>query len=74
MPGGYVAQKAVAVMGSGPAGGVNGAAAVAEARASATSSPVDMGGTSYDVCLVRAGVPEVKAGWNCNHRYLIGCR
>src|SRR5947208_1416206 len=29
MPGGYVAEKAVAVMGSGPAGGVNGATAVA---------------------------------------------
>ena len=33
---------------------------------------VDMGGTSYDVCLVRAGAPDVKAGWNWHHRYLIG--
>jgi N-methylhydantoinase A len=33
---------------------------------------VDMGGTSYDVCLVRGGTPEVKAGWNWHHRYLIG--
>jgi N-methylhydantoinase A len=31
-----------------------------------------MGGTSYDVCLVRDGAPEVKAGWNWHHRYLIG--
>src|SRR6185503_5994299 len=31
MPGGWVAQKAIAVMGSGPAGGVNGATAVAGA-------------------------------------------
>jgi N-methylhydantoinase A len=72
MPGGYVAQKAVAVMGSGPAGGVNGATAVAGAAGIADFISVDMGGTSYDVCLVRGGAPEVKAGWNWHHRYLIG--
>jgi N-methylhydantoinase A len=72
MPGGYVAQKAVAVMGSGPAGGVNGAAAVAGAAGIRDFLSVDMGGTSYDVCLVRGGAPEVKAGWNWHHRYLIG--
>src|SRR5439155_4918436 len=72
MPGGYVAQKAVAVMGSGPAGGVNGAAAVAGAAGISDFISVDMGGTSYDVCLVRGGAPEVKAGWNWHHRYLIG--
>jgi N-methylhydantoinase A len=31
-----------------------------------------MGGTSYDVCLIRGGQPEIKAGWNWHHRYLIG--
>src|SRR5437773_142862 len=72
MPGGYVAQKAVAVMGSGPAGGVNGAAAVASAAGIRDFISVDMGGTSYDVCLVRGGTPQVKAGWNWHHRYLIG--
>jgi len=72
MPGGYVAQKAVAVMGSGPAGGVMAAAAVARAAGMRDFVSVDMGGTSYDVCLVRAGVPEVKAGWNWHHRYLVG--
>jgi N-methylhydantoinase A len=72
MPGGYVAQKAVAVMGSGPAGGVNGATAVAGAAGVTDFISVDMGGTSYDVCLVRGGTPEVKAGWNWHHRYLIG--
>src|SRR5689334_7046941 len=72
MPGGYVAQKAVAVMGSGPAGGVNGATAVAGAAGITDFISVDMGGTSYDVCLVRGGAPEVKAGWNWRHRYLIG--
>ncbi len=72
MPGGYVAQKAVAVMGSGPAGGAVGAAAVARAAGITDFIAVDMGGTSYDVCLVRGGAPEVKAGWNWHHRYLIG--
>jgi N-methylhydantoinase A len=72
MPGGYVAQKAVAVMGSGPAGGVNGATAVAGAAGIEDFISVDMGGTSYDVCLVRGGAPDVKAGWNWHHRYLIG--
>jgi N-methylhydantoinase A len=72
MPGGYVAQKAVAVMGSGPAGGVMGAAHVAGAAKITDFISVDMGGTSYDVCLVRSGAPEVKAGWNWHHRYLVG--
>jgi N-methylhydantoinase A len=72
MPGGYVAQKAVAVMGSGPAGGAIGAAAVAGAGGITDFISVDMGGTSYDVSLVRGGEPEVKAGWNWHHRYLIG--
>jgi N-methylhydantoinase A len=72
MPGGYVAQKAVAVMGSGPAGGAMGAAAVAGAAGIREFISVDMGGTSYDVSLVRDGAPEVKAGWNWHHRYLVG--
>jgi N-methylhydantoinase A len=72
MPGGYVAQKAVAVMGSGPAGGAMGAATVASATGIRDFIAVDMGGTSYDVSLVRGGAPEVKAGWNWHHRYLIG--
>jgi N-methylhydantoinase A len=67
-----VAQKAVAVMGSGPAGGAMGAAAVAGAAGIRDFISVDMGGTSYDVSLVRAGAPEVKAGWNWHHRYLVG--
>src|SRR5262245_22724724 len=72
MPGGYVAQRAVGVMGSGPAGGVMGATAVAGGAGITDFLSVDMGGTSYDVCLVRGGAPEVKSGWNWHHRYLIG--
>ena len=33
---------------------------------------VDMGGTSFDICLVRDGLPEVKADWNWRYRYYIG--
>ena len=62
MPGGYVAQKAVAVMGSGPAGGVMGATAVAGAAGVADFISVDMGGTSYDVCLVRDGDARGEVG------------
>src|SRR5436190_11757541 len=72
MPGGYVAERAVGVMGSGPAGGVMGATAVAGAAGVTDFISVDMGGTSYDVSLVRNGEPEVKAGWNWHHRYLVG--
>ena len=72
MPGGYVAQRAIAVMGSGPAGGAIGAAHVAGAAGIADFISVDMGGTSYDVCLVQHGQPDVKAGRNWHHRYLVG--
>jgi N-methylhydantoinase A len=30
-----------------------------------------MGGTSYDLCLIRGGRPEVKTDWNWFHRYCI---
>ena len=33
---------------------------------------MDMGGTSYDVCLIRDGRPDVKMDWNWRHRYCIG--
>ena len=33
---------------------------------------VDMGGTSYDLCLVRKGRPEIKTDWNWRYRYYIG--
>jgi N-methylhydantoinase A len=66
-----VAHRAVATIGSGPTGGV-----VAAARAAASAGlgdvvSVDMGGTSYDVCLIRDGRPELKSDWNWRHRYCI---
>ncbi|HSS09843.1 MAG TPA: hydantoinase/oxoprolinase family protein [Acidimicrobiales bacterium] len=75
MPPEYVARKAVTLLGSGPTGGVMGAA-VAAGNTDRDRAPdfvaVDMGGTSYDVCLVRNGQPEVKADWNWRYRYYIG--
>lgn len=68
----WVADKAVSVLGSGPAGGVVGACTVARASGVSDFISVDMGGTSYDVCLVRGGRPEVSSSWNWHHRYLIG--
>jgi len=64
-------RRAVATIGSGPTGG-----AAAAARAAATAGlrdvvSVDMGGTSYDVCLIRDGKAEVTADWNWRHRYCI---
>jgi N-methylhydantoinase A len=72
MTGGYVTRKAVAVLGSGPAGGVTGACEVARTARITDFISVDMGGTSYDVCLIHGGEPDVTAGWNWRHRYLIG--
>ena len=68
----YVTRKAVSIIGSGPAGGVTGAGYVAGAAGVEDFIAVDMGGTSYDVCLVRGGRPAVKSFWNWRHRYLIG--
>lgn len=68
----YVSQKPITVLGSGPAGGVVGACTVSRLAGVEDFVSVDMGGTSYDVCLVRGGKPEVSSSWNWHHRYLIG--
>jgi N-methylhydantoinase A len=68
----YVSRRAIAVLGSGPTGGVMGACHVASQVGVRSFVAGDMGGTSYDVCLVRNGAAEVRSGWNWQHRYLIG--
>jgi N-methylhydantoinase A len=68
----YILRRPVTVLSSGPAGGVIAACAVGGASGVADFICADMGGTSYDVCLIRGGQPEVKSGWNWHHRYLIG--
>ena len=72
MPPEYVARKAVSLLGSGPTGGVMGATVAAGKSGVRDFVAVDMGGTSYDVCLVRGGRPEVKQDWNWRYRYYIG--
>lgn len=66
-----IGRLAVATIGSGPTGGV-----VAAGRAGTDAGlgdvvSVDMGGTSYDVCLIRDGRPELNSDWNWRHRYCI---
>jgi N-methylhydantoinase A len=71
MPPESVAQRAVSLLGSGPTGGVM-AAALAAARSGVTDFvAADMGGTSFDVCLVRDSAPAVTTDWNWRHRYYI---
>ena len=72
MPPDYVAKRAVTLLGSGPTGGVMGSAVAAGAAAAPDFVAVDMGGTSFDVCLVRGGRPEVKTDRNWRYRYYIG--
>jgi N-methylhydantoinase A len=68
----YIKKRPVAVLSSGPTGGVIAACNVAAAAKVEDFVCGDMGGTSYDVCLIRGGRPEIKAGWNWHHRYVIG--
>jgi N-methylhydantoinase A/oxoprolinase/acetone carboxylase beta subunit len=56
------AELPVALLLSGPAGGVLAAADVAAANGFADCVTFDMGGTSTDVCLVRGGAPEAAPG------------
>jgi N-methylhydantoinase A len=72
MPPEYVAKRAVSLLGSGPTGGVMGATLAAEQVGVHDFVAVDMGGTSFDVCLVRGGRPEIKTDWNWRYRYYIG--
>src|SRR5256714_6029321 len=72
MPPDYVAQREVALLGSGPTGGVMGASLAAQRSGIADFVAVDMGGTSYDVGLVRGGRPEIKTDWNWRYRYHCG--
>ena len=68
----YITQRPVTVLSSGPTGGVIAACTVAAAAKVEDFVCADMGGTSYDVCLIRGGQPEIKSGWNWHHRYLVG--
>ncbi len=72
MPPEHVRGQAVSLLGSGPTGGVMGAAVAADRGGEPDFVAVDMGGTSFDICLVRGGRAEVKTDWNWRYRYYIG--
>ncbi|WP_208027012.1 hydantoinase/oxoprolinase family protein [Rhabdothermincola sediminis] len=72
MPPEYVARRAVSLLGSGPTGGVMGATVAARAADAPDFVAVDMGGTSFDLCLVRDCRPQIKTDWNWRYRYYIG--
>jgi N-methylhydantoinase A len=67
-----LSRRAVAALGSGPTGGVMGACDVARRAGVQDFIAVDMGGTSYEVCVVEGGQPRIESFWNWQHRYLIG--
>ncbi len=72
MPPDYVSRRAVTLLASGPTGGVMGATVAARTAGIGDFVAVDMGGTSFDICLVRHGRPEIKTDWNWRYRYYIG--
>ena len=72
MPPDYVARRAVTLLASGPTGGVMGATLAANRADAGDFVAVDMGGTSFDICLVRHGHPQIKTDWNWRYRYYIG--
>lgn len=72
MPPDYVARRAVSLLQSGPTGGALGAGHLGKAAGHPDVVSVDMGGTSYDVCLIRDGRPHVSTDWNWRYRYYIG--
>ncbi|HMJ37856.1 MAG TPA: hydantoinase/oxoprolinase family protein [Baekduia sp.] len=68
----YIRRRPIQVLASGPAGGVIGCAAVGRAKQQEDLLCVDMGGTSYDVSLVKGGEAPGEPGWNWHHRFLCG--
>jgi N-methylhydantoinase A len=68
----YIEGAPIRVLASGPAAGVIGSAHAGAAKGCANLLCVDMGGTSYDMSLVRGAQAQAEAGWNMHHRYLVG--
>jgi N-methylhydantoinase A len=67
----YLSGSPIRVLASGPAGGVIGSAAIGAAKGATELLCVDMGGTSYDVSVIRNGSAPAESGWNWHHRYLV---
>ena len=67
----YLRESPIRILASGPAGGVVGGAHLGVAKAAPDLLCVDMGGTSYDVAVVRDGAAPAEPGWNWHHRYVV---
>lgn len=67
----YLKSSPVRVLASGPAAGVIGSAATGLAKKASDLLCVDMGGTSYDVSVIRGGAAPAESGWNWHHRYMV---
>jgi N-methylhydantoinase A len=72
MPPDYVARRSVTLLASGPTGGVMGSTLASQLADIGDFVAIDMGGTSFDICLVRGGRPQIKTDWNWRYRYYIG--
>ncbi|WP_329064098.1 hydantoinase/oxoprolinase family protein [Amycolatopsis sp. NBC_01480] len=69
---GYSAEHGVDAVLSGPAGGVVAAVAVGERSGYRNIITADMGGTSYDVCLIHDGKPQVGVeNWISRYRVAV---
>ncbi|WP_033289462.1 hydantoinase/oxoprolinase family protein [Amycolatopsis jejuensis] len=69
---GYSAGHGVDAVLSGPAGGVVAAVAIGERSGYRNIITADMGGTSYDVCLIHDGTPEVGVdNWISRYRVAV---
>ena len=68
----YIEAAPIRLLASGPAGGVIASARTGGAKGYRNLLCVDMGGTSYDMSVVRDGAAPAEAGWNMHHRYLVG--
>lgn len=68
----YCSSRAVHLLGSGPAGSANAALYISRALSLANIISVDMGGTSFDVCLVRDGhINTTSDTWIEGHRVAV---
>lgn len=67
----YLRGSPVRLLSSGPAGGVIGGARTGIAKDAPDLLCVDMGGTSYDISVVRGGCAPAESGWNWHHRYVV---
>lgn len=68
----FCSERGVELIQSGPSGGVVAAVSISGLSGHKDIIAVDMGGTSYDVCLVKEGQPDIGVeSWVSRHRVAI---